>query len=42
MVKQLYGIGRYKQYSSVNHYDFCESCYLKINKWIEKHKKEEI
>lgn len=42
MVKQLYGVGKYKQYSTVNHYDFCQRCYLCINNWIGKHQKEEV
>jgi len=38
LVKQLYGIGTYKQYANVRHYDFCKECYRKFNNWIRKHK----
>ena len=40
LVEQLYGVGRYNQYKSVCHYDFCEVCYLKFAKWIRKHNRE--
>lgn len=42
IVKQLYGAGKYNQYYPVNHYDFCKSCYEKLNNWIKKHEKEEV
>ena len=38
LVKQEYGIGRYNQYSSVKHYDFCNKCYKAFNNWLLKHK----
>lgn len=37
LVKQKYGIGNYKQYYNVDHYDFCKRCYSKFNNWIKKH-----
>lgn len=37
LTKQLYGIGRYNQYSPVANYDFCKKCYGKFNAWIKKH-----
>lgn len=40
IVKQLYGAGEYNQYGSVEHYDFCDRCYSKIDNWIQKHREE--
>lgn len=40
LVKQKYGIGRYKQYSNVCNYDFCIECYKTFNRWINKHKND--
>ena len=37
----LYGTGRYNQFSTERHYDFCEKCYNKIRVWIKKHSMEE-
>lgn len=42
LVKQIYGKGRYNQYGTVTHYDFCEECYKTFDKWLSKHKKEEV
>ena len=39
LVKQKYGLGNYKQYSTVKHYDICERCYKVFDNWIIKHKK---
>ena len=41
LVKQLYNIGRYKQYSNVDYYDICKSCYRVFHNWIVKHRKED-
>lgn len=41
LVKQLYGIGNYKQYSTVEHYDICSKCYTAFDKWLIKHKEED-
>lgn len=37
LVKQLYGIGNYKQYAPVDKFDFCFDCYETFSKWIRKH-----
>lgn len=41
LVKQKYGIGKYKQYANEENYDFCKECYKKFNRWILKHEKED-
>ena len=38
LVKQEYEIGTYKQYSIVDKYDICRSCYRVFDNWINKHK----
>ena len=40
LVKQVYNMGKYKQYHPVEHYDICNSCYTIFDRWINKHKKE--
>lgn len=40
LVKQLYGIGPYNQYTNVEHYDICSKCYKAFDKWLTKHKEE--
>lgn len=40
LVKQLYGVNKYKQYSPIENYDFCIGCYKIYEKWINKHKEQ--
>ena len=38
LVKQEYDIGTYKQYSNVDKYDICRSCFRVFDNWIRKYK----
>lgn len=40
LVYQEYQEKRYNQYSVVCSYDFCNLCFRKYLRWIEKHKEE--
>lgn len=40
LVKQLYGIGNYNQYSYDSKYDFCNKCYKAFDNFINKYKEE--
>ena len=40
LTKQLYAIGTYKQYSPVDHFDFCTNCYNKIELIFKKWRNE--
>lgn len=36
----IYGAGKYKQYSPVKNYDVCSKCYDTFNNWIKQNKEE--
>ena len=38
LIKQVYGIGKYKQYYQYEKYDICVNCCKIFDRWIEKHK----
>ena len=38
LIKQVYGLGKYRQYYQAEKYDICASCYKIFERWIEKHK----
>lgn len=40
LTKQLYNVGTYKQYSPIEHFDFCKECYIKIENVFKKWRKE--
>lgn len=42
LVKQEYGVGKYNQYGTVDHFDFCERCYSKFENWIRRHRNESL
>lgn len=38
-IKQLFGYGKYKQYSQIRNYDFCNECYWALDDLLFKWKR---
>lgn len=39
LYKAEYGAGRFNAYYQIQHWNFCNNCYMKFNKWLIKHNK---
>lgn len=38
LIRMDWGLGRFKDFGTVAHYDFCDKHYQVFDKWIKKHK----